>query len=445
MRQEYNTLMNNQDRVLETNPTRYVVAGLLIIAFFFGGLAVWSIYFPFQGAVIAPGTVRVFGERQVVQHLEGGIIDKILVRDGDQVEAGDLLIRLKSSKVKSNVDILQGRLWAKQAEVARLRAEASMSKAVTWPKELKDDRVHQELASIKAMESDIFKSRRSDLEGKIQLYESQILQLGNQAAGAEEELKSIQEIVANFTADLSSKRGLLEKKYMGKTEILTLERQLAEYKGRLGKLKQDIAATQQRIQEFQLRIVDVKNQYRENAVSRLGEITDQIYEVQEQLKPELDARERLEVRAPVAGTVINIQVHTEGSGVIRSGMPLMEIVPKDQSLVIKAQVRPQDITNVHQGQKTKVNLPAFHRIGTPPINGKVEYVSPDLMTSRAEGGQAASYYEVHVKVDQEDLAAKGAYLSAGMPVACYITTDKRNIISYLLGPLLQNVDTALRE
>ncbi|MGD9823872.1 HlyD family type I secretion periplasmic adaptor subunit, partial [Desulfobacter sp.] len=297
----------------------------------------------------------------------------------------------------------------------------------------------------KEMESDIFKSRRSDLDGKIQLYESQILQLGNQAEGAREELKSVQEIVANFTADLSSKRGLLEKKYIGKTEILTLERQLAEYKGRMGKLKQDIAATQQRIQEFQLRIVDTKNQYRETAVSRLGEITDQIYEVQEQLKPELDAKERLEVRAPVAGTVINIQVHTEGAGVIHAGMPLMEIVPMDQSMIIKAQVRPQDITNVHQGQKTKVNLSAFHRIGTPPINGKVEYVSPDLVTSKGQGEHTVSYYEVHVKVDQEDLAAKDAYLSPGMPVACYITTDKRNIISYLLGPLLQNVDTALRE
>nr|WP_319493595.1 HlyD family type I secretion periplasmic adaptor subunit [uncultured Desulfobacter sp.] len=437
--------MNTQDKLLETNPTRYVIAGLLVIALFFGGLTVWAIYFPFQGAVIAPGTVRVYGERRVVQHLEGGIIDKILVRDGDLVKAGDLLIRLKSSKVKANVDILQGRMWAKQAEAARLRAEASMSKSVTWPKPLQDNSVHSELPSIKAMESDIFKSRKSDLDGKIHLYESQILQLGNQAQGAREELKSTQEIVANLTKDLSSKHGLLEKKYMGNSEILVLERQLAEAKGRVGRLKQDIAATQQRIQEFQLRIVDAKNEYRESAVSRLGEITDQIYEIQEQLKPELDARERLEVRAPVTGTVINIQVHTEGSGVIHSGMPLMEIVPKTQSLVIKAQVRPQDITNVRQGQKTKVNLSAFHRIGTPPINGKVEYVSPDLMTSKAQGGHTASYYEVHVKVDPEDLAAKGAYLSAGMPVACYITTDKRNIISYLLGPLLQNVDTALRE
>lgn len=434
----------DDNNILDTNPTKYIVAGLLVIGLFFGGLAVWSICFPFQGAVIASGVVKVSGERKTVQHLEGGMIDKILVEEGNQVATGDLLIRLKSSKVSSSVDLLQGRLWAKQAETARLKAEAGMADRIKWPEILKSGDRKEELAQVKGTEADIFKSRRSDLEGKIHLYNSQILQLGNQIAGVKEELKSVKEIIANLSEDIKSKRPLLKEKYMGKSEILQLERSLADYKGRRGKLKQDIAGLTQRIQEYKLRIVDTKNQYKETAVSRLGEITDLIFEIQEQIKPELDARERLEIRAPISGTVLNMQVNSEGSGVIRSGMPLLEIVPKDLFMVIEAQVRPQDITSVHKGQDTKVQLAAFQRKNTPPIKGTVIYVSPDLITG-PPGSNTMPYYEAHVEVDPVDLSEKEAYLSPGMPVACYITTDKRTIISYLLGPLLKNVDTALRE
>jgi len=434
----------DENKILDTNPTKYIVAGLLVIGLFFGGLAAWSIYFPFQGAVIASGFVKVSGERKTVQHLEGGMIDKILVEEGDQVGQGDVLIRLRSTKVNANVDLLQGRLWAKKAEAARLRAEAAGADRINWPKGLRTKTLTGDLAQIKATEADIFSSRRSDLEGKIQLYDSQILQLGNQIEGAKEELKSVNEIIENLGEDLKSKRPLLKEKYMGKTEILKLERSLADYKGRRGKLNQGIAGFTQRIQEYKLRIVDTRNKYKDNAVSKLGEITDLIFEIQEQIKPELDARERLEIRAPISGTVLNMQVNSEGSGVIRSGMPLLEIVPKELAMVIEAQVRPQDIISVHKGQDTKVQLSAFQRKNTPPVKGRVVYVSPDLIMGQP-GSDTMPYYEAHVEVDPADLKEKEAYLSPGMPVACYITTDKRTIISYLLGPLLKNVDTALRE
>jgi HlyD family type I secretion membrane fusion protein len=173
-------------------------------------------------------------------------------------------------------------------------------------------------------------------------------------------------------------------------------------------------------------------------------VTDVIFEIKEQVKPQLDAQERLEIRAPVSGVVINMQVHSEDSGVIRPGMPLLEIVPEGFKMIIKAQVRPQDIISVKKGQDTKVQLSAFQRKSTPPVKGRVTYVSPDLMSQQTSQG-TISFYEAHVEVDENDLKAKNAYLSPGMPVACYITTDKRNVISYLLGPLLKNVDMALRE
>jgi epimerase transport system membrane fusion protein len=435
--------MKENNKVINTNPRRFIIAGFLVIFCFFGGIVAWSVYFPFQGAVIASGTVKVFGERKVVQHLEGGIIDKIYVQEGDQVYKGDVLIELKSSQVNANVDLLQGRLWAKLAEASRLNAEINMDSTIKWSKKLLESKENEEVAQVMAKEQKIFKYRISDMQGKILLHNSQIKQLGNRIDGANEELKTQDEIIANLNEELQAKRPLFKDQYMGKSNILELERSLAQFKGRKAKLKQDIAEFFQMIQELKLRIVDIQNQYREKAVSRLGEVKDILFEIEEQIKPYLDARKRLKIRAPISGEIINLSVNSE-SGVIQSGMPLLEIVPANSKLIIEAQVRPQDIISVQKGQKTKVQLSAFQRKSTPPVSGKVVYISPDLISQQTYGG-TVSYYVAHIEVNKKDLEDKNAYLSPGMPVACYITTDKRSVISYVLGPLLENVDRAMRE
>lgn len=429
--------------VLNTNPTRFILAGIFIILLFFGGLAAWSIYFPFQGAVIAPGTVKVSGERKVVQHLEGGIIDEILVEEGDRVQEGQVLIRLKSSRVLASVDLLQGRLWAKLAEFARLSAEVTIQTSIQWPEELEQS-VNDTIRELKKKEEDIFRSRLSDLNGKISLYRSQIQQLRKRIEGAREEYNAQEEVIANLNEELEATRPLLRDKYMGKTKILELQRMLAQTKGEKGRLKQSMAEYGQRIEEYKLRIVDLKNEYRELAVSSLGEVQDTIFEIREQIKPTLDAKERLEIKAAITGVIINLRVNSEESGVIKAGMPLLDIVPENSSLKIYAKVRPQDITRVEKGQRTKVELSAFQRGLVPPVPGEVTYVSPDLISENTGFG-THEYYEAHVDVAKETLAKYDAYLSPGMPVACYITTDTRSIISYLLDPLLRNVDRAMRE
>jgi len=436
--------MIEENKILNTNPLKYILAGLAVIILFFGGLAVWALYLPFQGAVIAPGIVKVSGERKTVQHLEGGIIERIFIKEGDHVSQGDILISLKGSKISSNVDMINGKLWARQAEAARLRAEAAMKSKIKWPAEFEKLDADKEVLEIMATEQEIFDSRRRDIKGKTQLYESQAKQLANRIAGAKEELNSVETIITNLEEDLAAKRPLLKEKYMGKASILELERNLADYKGRRGKLIQDIAQFNQMIQENKLRVVDINNQYKESAVSQLGEVMDSIFELKDQIKPYLDARDRLEIRAPISGIVINMQVHSEESGVIQPGMPLLDIVPVDLKMVIKAQVRPQDIISVKKGQAAKVQLAAFQRKTTPPVNATVTHISPDLI-SENNGAAVVSYYEAYVEVDPADLASKDAYLSPGMPVTCYITTDKRTVISYVLGPLLKNIDTALRE
>jgi len=436
--------VEEQNNILNTNPTQFIIAGLVVIALFFGGLTVWSVFFPFQGAVIASGVVTVSGEKKTVQHLEGGIIHKILIKDGDTVAEGDVLIELKSSHVDSNVDLLQGRLWAKLGEAARLRSEAGMQTMIVWPEDFDSLDQRPEIVTIKKAEQELFTSRRADLLGKKELYNSQIMQLGNRIEGYKQELNSLTAIIQNLEEDLNSKLPLVKEKYLGKTSILELQRSLSEQKGRKGKLIQEIAQSHQMIQELKLRIIDLDTQYKDQALAKLKVVTDEIYEVKEQIKPQMDAQERLKIRAPVSGVVINLQVHSESSGVIPPAKPLLEIVPEDSKMIVKAQVRPQDITSVKAGQDTKVQLSAFQRKSTPPVQGKVVYISPDLVSQETAAG-VVQYYEAHVEVDNDDLIDKNAYLSPGMPVACYITTDKRTVISYLLGPLLKNVDQAMRE
>ena len=436
--------MEEKNNTLNTNPGQYIKAGVLVIVLFFGGLTVWSFFFPFQGAVIASGVVTISGEKKTVQHFEGGIIDKILVKDGDKVAEGDVLIELKSSQIVSNVEVLQGRLWAKLAAAARLKAEAAMKAEIVWPEDFAIAAENSAIDQDKMTEQNIFNSKRTDLQGKKDLYNSQIMQLGNKIEGSKQELNSLTEIIKNLQEDLDSKLPLVQEKYLGKTSILELQRILSEHKGRKGKLIQDIAQSHQMIQELKLRIMDLDTQYQAQALTQLKEVSDEIDQIEEQIKPQLDAQKRLQILAPVSGVVINLQVHSESSGVISPGKPLLEIVPEDSKLIIKAQVRPQDIISVKPGQDSKVQLAAFQRKSTPPVKGRVTYVSPDLITQESARG-ALSYYEAHVEVDEADLKAKNAYLSPGMPVSCYITTDKRTVISYLLGPLLENVDQAMRE
>lgn len=422
----------------------YIIAGVLIVAFFFGGLGAWAALFPISGAVIAPGVVKVSMERQVIQHLEGGIVDKITVREGDHVEAGQVLVRLKSSQIEASVSLLEGQLWLKLAEGARLKAESQLAGRIDWPEEIDADRATPEIRKILGEEQAVFASRRKDLDGKIQLYASQIKQFEEKIIGARGERAAHEKIIVSLREELDAKKILFKDRYIDKTQVLSLERALADREGQAESLRQVIAETRQKIEELKLRMIDLKNTYQDNAVTELSRVNDQIFEIREQLKPRVDQKERLEIRAPMAGVVINLQVHSEEAGVIQPGQPLMDIVPEDAELIIETKVRTDQITQVEVGQDAKVQLTAFNRREIPPIAGKVTYVSADQLTERTAAGEMP-FYISRIEVPESELKDAGAYLSPGMPAVCYITTETRTIIDYLLEPIMENLDKALRE
>ena len=432
------------DKILKTKPGPLIVSGLIVIALFFGGLIVWSIFFPFSGAVIAPGQVKVSQEKKTVQHLEGGIVDEILVDEGDHVQKGQPLIKLKSEQVHSAVDMLQGRLWSKLAQAARLRAESDRSEKIEWPRELLQKKDNPDVKKVMEKEKNIFKTRRKDLQGKISRTRSQIEQLKNKISGLKEELSAQKDIIRTLQEEITAKENLFQDKYINKAKLLELQRKLATRRGRRGSLKQSIAESKKKIEELRLEIVNLRNKYREKAVTELGKVTDTIFEVRERLRPKLDAQARLTIEAPMAGEVMNLRVHSEDSGVIKAGDPLLDIVPKEAKLIIEARVKPSQITDVEVGQTTNVQLSAFNRRTTPPVPGEVTYVSADQVTRKTSQGEQ-SFYQVYVDIEKEQLDEVGAYLSPGMPAVSYITTQQRTILGYLLAPILKVVDQAMRE
>jgi len=432
------------DKILKTKPGPLIVSGLIVIALFFGGLIVWSIFFPFSGAVIAPGQVKVSQEKKTVQHLEGGIVDEILVDEGDHVQKGQPLIKLKSEQVHSAVDMLQGRLWSKLAQAARLRAESDRSEKIEWPRELLQKKDNPDVKKVMEKEKNIFKTRRKDLQGKISRTRSQIEQLKNKISGLKEELSAQKDIIRTLQEEITAKENLFQDKYINKAKLLELQRKLATRRGRRGSLKQSIAESKKKIEELRLEIVNLRNKYREKAVTELGKVTDTIFEVRERLRPKLDAQARLTIEAPMAGEVMNLRVHSEDSGVIKAGEPLLDIVPKEAKLIIEARVKPSQITDVEVGQTTNVQLSAFNRRTTPPVPGEVTYVSADQVTRKTSQGEQ-SFYQVYVDIEKEQLDEVGAYLSPGMPAVSYITTQQRTILEYLLAPILKVVDQAMRE
>lgn len=434
----------NNENALRTNPKPLIIGGLAVILVFFGGIAAWSAFLPFSGAVMGSGVVKVSKELQTVQHLEGGIVEDILVREGDEVKVGDLLVRLKRSEIDAQVSMLRGQIRAQTAKAARLRAESRMADAIDWPPSLKDNRDEPEVAEVMEMEREIFDSRRASLTGRISLHKSRIGQLNEQISGMQEELSAQKEIMETLKEEIEAKESLFEADHIDKVQILELRRRLAETRGRTGRLRQNIAESREKKEELNLQIANLRDTYREEAFAELGAVQDTIFELNDKLLPQLDAQSRLNVRAPVAGEVINMRVHSRTTGVIQPGQEILDIVPQGAELIVETRVMPDDITNIMRGQAVRVQLTPFNRRTTPPVMGTVVHISGDQITRETARGEE-SFYKVHIEIDKDALEEQGIYMSPGMPAVSYIETEERTILGYLLEPIIEMMDRSLRE
>ncbi len=425
------------------DPSRIIRQGLLIILLFFGGLGLWAVWGEITGAVVAPGKIKIETERKTVQHLEGGIVDAILVREGQEVKEGQPLVVLESVQVDASASLLQKQLVTQLAAQLRASAEKNLRKELVWPKELQDMAGQAHCEDVLENEYRNFQARSEALRGQISLLESQLAQVSAQVAGFEDQIRAETKIIGTLQEELKAKRQLFEERYIEKSQILELERTLAGHEGSRGSMRQSVAEAKQRSAELHLRIEDAKNRFVEQASAEINALQNEIIQTRERIRPLLDAKRRLQVVAPVAGRVVDLKVHSKG-GVVRPGEPLMDIVPENNPLIVEIQVPVNKITEVHIGQDAMVQLDAFDTRLVPHIAATVTYISADRLEERTNAG-TMPYYLCYVEIDPKSLEKEQLYLSPGMPATVFITTKKRTVLYYMLEPLLKNWDRALRE
>lgn len=422
--------------------TRLVRSAMFVLVFFLGGAAAWASLAPISGAVVADGVVKIDTNTKSVQHLEGGIIREILVKEGEQVDVGQPLITLEDTDASSGLNILTDALNAQLAKEARLVAEASLRESITLPAELMNDpspntrtMVHNETA--------LFKAKRKMLLDQIALIDDEVVHLGDAVKSLQSQIDATEEGLRYVEEQLQAGEQLIAKRALDNNSLLELKRKLMQERQSLWAQKADLAERRQSMAALKLQIVNLENDYSKTAEDDLKDTRQLIFEAREKIRPVQDSLQRKTIRSPLAGQVINLQATTIG-GVIKPGETVLEIVPKSRDLIFQVKVKPKDSDSVHVGQVAKIQLSAFNQRTTPMVDGTLTYVSGDAITP--QDTRDAPYYLAHITGDVESLKLlQDRPLTPGMPVVAYLQTEPRTFFEYILSPVTSGMRRALVE
>lgn len=420
-----------QPLAVKTDSRPYILAGLAILAVMIGGFGTWAAVAPLSGALVAPGVVTVETNRKTVQHLEGGIVLELRAREGDVVQRNDVLIRLEDTRVKAQLAVIDGRLEVLMAREARLAAERDDADRIAFPEALRRRMSAPKVAEILRGQSEVFAARRSAFQGSISVLEQRAAQLREEIHGLQAQHAAKARKIEIIVKELRDLRELYEKGLVPRPRMLALEREKERLVGETGQHLADVARAEKAIGETELQTVQLRHTTRETAVTELREVEAEIFDLAERRVVFQDELERIEIRAPQAGQVVGVSVHTVGA-VIKPGQPLMDIVPREDRLVVEARLRPEDVDKVAPGSKAHVRFSAFDRDTTPEVSGEVTTVSADRLTEQT--GQEP-YYAVRVSIAADQVARLGQLqLRAGMPAEVFIQTGDRTALSYLMKP-----------
>ncbi len=413
------------------------VAGSLVI-----GIGGWAATTELSGAVIAPGSLVVDTNVKKVQHPTGGVVGELNARDGHEVHAGDILVRLDETVTRANRAVITGSIDELTARQARLKAEQDGRELVSFPDELIARNTASSLAHLMSEEVRLFELRRAARNGQKAQLEERIAQLREQIQGMTDQVGAKRREIELITRELKGVRELWEKNLVQLTRLTALEREAARLEGERGALVSSIAQTKGKITETELQILQIEQDLHTEVGKELADIRGKLAELAEKRVAAEDQLKRVDIRAPQDGIVHQLAVHTVG-GVINAGEPIMAIVPKDDGLTVEAKIAPQDIDQVRTGQKAILRFSAFNQRTTPELNGEVKLVSADITKDDKTG---ASFYTIRISPLTNEIARlNGLKLVPGMPVESFIQTGDRKVISYLTKPLNDQIMKAWRE
>lgn len=427
-----------------TDDRRLRRLGVWTVLTVFGGFGAWAALAPLDSAAVAPGVIMVESYRKTVQHLEGGIIKAIYVRDGDTVSKDKTLVTLVDTQSRAQLEMVRGQYFIAVAREARLLAQRDGRGQVEYPSLLVERGEDPRIQDAVRVQDQTFKARRVAQEGEVSLYERQIGQLQAKASGLRAQKRSRDALVGSYRGELKDFEALLEEGYTEKQKVRELGRNLAQSEGQAGELLSDIAATQLQVSETQLKILQLKKDLQREVAKELSEVQRDLFDLQEKLRSLENTVQRTVIKAPESGIVMGLAVHTIGA-VVPPGGKLLEIVPGKEKLLVEAQVSPLDVDRVRVGQTAEVRLTAFKSRDTPSVYGKLIAVSADRLMDEKE---KIPFYLARVEINAaglQYLVKRKLVLVPGMPSEVLINTGEHTFFRYLMDPLKSIVARSFTE
>jgi HlyD family secretion protein len=417
--------------------------GNLLVGGFVLGLGTWSTFASLESAAVATGTIESESSRKTIQHFEGGIIKQIIVADGDVVRAGQTLILLDDTKARSEVQSLRGQLWDAVAREARLLAEQHGYERVSFPTDLQEEqKSNPGAAAVVAAQQSIFETRRQVVQSQIAVIRDKRLQVEKEITGMRDQESATARRSEIVREEVATVTYLVNKGLERRPRLLNLEREMAEIDGRRGELSAQISRAEQTIGESQTSLLKLESDRQNEIAQSLREAQNQIYQLRERLQTAADQLTRTEVKAPEAGVITDLRVHTPG-GVIGTGAALMDLVPRQDRLIVSARVRPEDIDVVRPGLSADVQLLPYNQRRVPRLHGTVMHVSADrLLDKRTD----QPYYAAKIRVQDPRITENdGVQIIPGMPTQVFIKTGHGTVALYALRPLLDSFNNAFHE
>lgn len=425
------------------NPTPYLLLGLFVVLLLLGGLGSWLVMAKLSGAVITPGTVTVESNRRTVQHLDGGVVQALLVRDGDVVKRGQVLLRLNDTEDRANLSIVDSQLDELRVRRARLIAEYRGSEKIILPDDISSRKDSQHVRTVITGHREQFRAGLDARTARVAVVRQRIAQFREEISGLKLRHASKKRQIALLSEELRGLKKLYKKGYASVTRILALKRASERLVGEMATDQTGIARARNGIGELDLQVLQADREFRQQVSAELRKVDSEITPIKQRRVTAAARLDRVDIVAPEDGIVLGLKAHTVG-GVVRAGEPILDIVPSGDSLVVEVRVPAKDIDKIALGQTSLVRLSALSLKTTPEIQGKVAWVSADRISETLANQQP--YYLARIRLYQKTMTDFGnTRLKPGMPAEVFIQTEERTALNYLLKPLSDSLARAFSE
>ncbi|MFN9033738.1 MAG: HlyD family type I secretion periplasmic adaptor subunit [Alphaproteobacteria bacterium] len=431
------------DPDLERRLRRPMITGSILIGVFVLGFLGWAILAPLESAVIAPGVVRVEENRKILRHREGGIVRTIQVREGEKVKKDQILLTMDDVQPRAAVDVMQNQVDTYAAQVARFEAEASGARQIAFPAELTARISDPRVGALIRDQEFLFASRLQFFDSQAEVLRQRTQQIDSQMAGVRAQIVALDENAALTKQELDGYQTLYAQGYAPRTLILRYQRALSDLAGRRGALTAEQQRLAQQKGEAQVQLAALSDQRISQSAEGLRQMQAALADARPKLASALQTLAGATVRAPVDGYVLNLTQSTVG-GVVGQGELLMAVVPSDAPLAVTARIKPDEIEGISAGMKARVTITAFSTRRVSPFDAVVTNVSADELTDEKSG---QSYYRADLKIDPKELTKlpRGETVTPGMPAQVMITTGRRTVMGYIVGPLTDTVNASMRD